>query len=137
MHIECLTIENVYAAIYKGSKGKIQHFNAFAFLLSPWNSILSWHYQSIKQEDWKVPLPRISHIWLQSCSPDMWFCNLSSGQKIWSTSAPSSCLQALATGSFNKGTHSSFQRIPSLPYFLVSASFIRLSWEFLMWKSKE
>lgn len=33
MHIECLTIENVYAAIYKGSKGKIQHFNAFAFLL--------------------------------------------------------------------------------------------------------
>lgn len=38
MHTEHLTLQNVYAAVYKETKGKIQHLNALATLLCPWNS---------------------------------------------------------------------------------------------------
>lgn len=38
MHTERLALQNVYAAVYKETKGKIQHLNALATLLCPWNS---------------------------------------------------------------------------------------------------
>lgn len=96
-------------------------------------AILSWHYHSIKPGN---SLTQNNHIWLQSCSPDMRFWNLSSRWKIWFTSALSLCLYALDMGSFNRSyipiclSESTFTTT-----FLVSASFIRLNIEFLTSKS--
>lgn len=119
---------------YMGSKVKMQYFNAFAVLLSTWNSNPFLTLQECKTR--KFPCPEYP---ISGCKVALLIC----GFEISHPDERFNLLQLLVSvcmlylwGHFTSHTYPFvFQRVLSLPHFLVSASFIRLNTEFLTWKS--